>query len=265
MPKLQVISKEAHANKRWLRSTDHRFAENDIAVPLAASEVSQAMMAMPIAFVLSNDRYLPMAVMGLTPGKNLFVSVDGRWIGGYLPAAYKAHPFALANSEDGKQVLCIDEENVTISEISGEPFFGEDGNPAPAVTEILNFLSQVEGSRKLTEKACALLQEHGLFQPWAITLQGKDGQEAKKVEGLFRADEAALNKLPAETFAELRDAGALVLAYCQLLSMQHLPILGQLAEAHGKAAQRAQTQLPTQGKDLDLSFMSAGETFKFGG
>ena len=78
---------------------------------------------------------------------------------------------------------------------------------------------------------------------------------------MFQIDEAALNALPDEAFLELRRAGALLIAYGQLLSMQHLPLLGQLADAHAKAA----APLPTQGKDIDLSFLSEGEMFKFDG
>jgi len=89
-------------------------------------------------------------------------------------------------------------------------------------------------------------------------MQGDAGEQ--NVAGLFRIDEAALNQLPAEAFMELRDAGALLCAYCQLLSMQHLQTLGQLAQVHAKA----NAPLPTKNKkELDLSFLEGSETFKF--
>jgi len=61
----------------------------------------------------------------------------------------------------------------------------------------------------------------------------------------------------------LRDAGALLCAYCQLLSMQHLQTLGQLAAVHAKADAQAQAALPTKNGELDLSFLEGSETFKF--
>lgn len=262
MPNLQVISLEAHAQKKWLRSPDYRFAAADAALPLAVNEVTQAMMAMPLALVRRDEAYTLVALMGFVPGKNLFVARDGRWLARYVPAAYRAYPFALADAEGGQQVLCIDTAGGAVSDIAGEAFFGDDGKPAPAVAEVLNFLSQTETSRRAAQTLCARLQALQLIKPWALTLRGSHGEQ--QVAGLFCVDEEALNKLPAAEYVELRDSGVLVLAYCQLLSMQHVAILSQLAEAHAKA-DTAASELPTRGKDLDLSFMLAGDTFKFGG
>jgi len=92
-------------------------------------------------------------------------------------------------------------------------------------------------------------------------VQGDTVEQA--VEGLFRIDEAALNQLPADAFMELRDSGALVLAYCQLLSMQHLPVLGQLAQLHAQAEQKA--ALPTTpGGELNLEYLNNSGTISFG-
>ncbi len=101
------------------------------------------------------------------------------------------------------------------------------------------------------------MHKHQLIQPWPIKLQTTAGEQA--VEGLFRIDEAALNQLPAEALIELRNTGALLCAYCQLLSMQHLQTLGQLAAARAQA----QAALLTQNGELDLSFLNGSETLKF--
>jgi hypothetical protein len=105
------------------------------------------------------------------------------------------------------------------------------------------------------------LQKHQLIQHWPIKLQTTAGEQA--VEGLFRIDETALNQLPAEALLELRNTGALLCAYCQLLSMQHLQTFGQLAAAHAQADAKAQAALPTQNGELDLSFLNGSETLKF--
>ncbi len=258
MPNIQVISHSNYATKRWMRYTNYNFAAADALSPLVVQELPKAMLSMPIGFILAEDgTYKPVSIQGLEPGKNLFVALDGRWVGGYIPVAYRCYPFVIANTEDGQQVLCYNEDSGLLSDTEGELFFGEDEQPSKATIEVLNVLSQVVVNRVVTEKACAVLQKHNLIQPWLIKLQTPNGE--KTVEGLFRMDEAAMNKLSAEAFLELRDTGALTLAYCQLLSMQHLPLLGQLADAHAKAA----APLPTKGKDIDLSFLSDGDIFKF--
>jgi len=64
----------------------------------------------------------------------------------------------------------------------------------------------------------------------------------RRVHGLHSIAEAKLKALGAEALHRLHQAGALPLIYCQLLSMQHLPLLGKLAQAHAKAKAQAQAQ-----------------------
>jgi hypothetical protein len=258
MPNIQVISRSRHAAKRWMRPANYNFAVTDALSPLVAQELPKAMMSLTIGFIAAEGAFAPVAIQGLAPGKNLFVGLDGRWVGGYIPAVYRCYPFVLRNTEDGQEVMCINEDSGLLSDSQGEPFFGEDDQPSKAITDVLSLLNHVGTDSKVTRRICAVLQKHNLIQSWPLKLQFADGE--KIVEGLFRIDETAMNTLPAEAFMELRDTGALILAYCQLLSMQHLPLLGQLADIHTKAS----APLPMIGADLDLSFMSDGGSLSFG-
>lgn len=259
MPNFQAISLDRHANLRWQRYSSYAFAAQEAVIPLTAAEMPKAAMALPIGFIRQEDNFLPFAVLGLQPGRNLFVAADGRWIGKYIPAAFRSHPFRLAQTEDGQQVLCIDEDSGLVTTgAEGESFFTEDGKPSQAILDILNFLSQVEQSRLATIAACAALQKHNLIRPWPVTLKTEAGEQ--QVAGLFQIDEAALMALPADALVEVRDAGALPPAYCQLLSMQHLPILGQLATAQAQA----KANQPAPADELKLDFLNRGGTLSFG-
>jgi len=259
MSSLHPVSVSRHGSRRWQRYSSYAFAAGDAVCPLVAQELPKAAMSLPLAFVASGEEVVPVAVLGLQPGKNLFVAPDGRWLGGYVPAAYRGYPFALANTADGQQVLCIDEDSGLLVDGEGEAFFAEGDRPAAALNDVLNFLTQVAANRQATRHACALLREHGVVQPWPVRLQTAGGEQA--VAGLLRIDEAALNALPAGAFVALRDAGALSLAYCQLLSMQHLAQLGPLAQAHERAAQAV---APQPAAELDLEFLNQGGTISFG-
>jgi hypothetical protein len=241
------INKDTHATKRWLRPASYAFAAKDSMVPLVAAEFPRAMLALPIAFRAQGEAFVPVAVMGLRPGKNLLVAADGRWLASYVPALFRADPFRLLGSENGQQVLCIDEDRSPVTDgPEGEPFFDEGGQPGRALSNVLKLLGQVNASRDATARMCAGLQAHGLIQPWPITVKGQKGD--KHVEGLYRIDEAALNALQADALLELRDSGALKAAYCQLLSMQHLPVLGRLIRANAPGAHQ-----PAGEHDPDLS------------
>lgn len=267
MPNFQAISRERHATQRWQRYTNYTFAAADSVAGLVAAELPKAAMSLPIAFIEQGGAYVPAAVLGLQPGNNVFVTADWRWIGQYIPAAFRSYPFRLANTEDGQQVLCVDEDSGLIGDDSaGESFFAEDGQPSQAIRDILGFLTQIEQNRAVTAAACAVLQKHALIRPWSITVKTDAGEQ--QITGLFQIDEAALNQLPADALLEVRQAGALPIAYCQLLSMQHLPVLGQLTQAQNKAAtpaaEQALQQLAPNG-ELEIEFFNKGGTINFSG
>lgn len=259
------ISFSEFGQKRFRRYDSYAFAAQDAIVPLAVREMPRAAMVMPTAFVKADQGFVPVAVQGLAPGKNLFVAPDGRWVGRYVPAAYRGYPFVLANTQDGKQVLCFESTSGLLSDTEGEPFF--DGEqPTKAVNDILNFLNQVAVSRQATQRICAVLEAHQLIQPWPIKLnqEPRAGDEpmGRNIEGLFRIDEAALNKLDAAALHAVQQGGGLPLIFCQLLSMQHLPSLGQLATAYYEAEQHA--ALPkTEAGEIDLSFLADDTTISF--
>lgn len=261
MPNYQAIAPASHAALRWKRFDSYAFAAHEAVAPLVAQELPRACLHLPLAFIAQGEAFAPVAVLGLQPGQNLFVTPDGRWAGGYIPAAYRGHPFALAQTPDNQLVLCVDADSGLVSASEGELFFDKQGQPAQAVKDVLDFLQQVHANRPATQRLCAALQaEEGLIVPWPLTLKSDKGEQT--VQGLCRIDEAKLNALDSDALTRLHRAGALPIAYCQLLSMQHIQTLGRLAEAHTRATA---AQLPTTDSgDLDLEFLNKNGTISFG-
>lgn len=250
MPNIQPLTLEKHGSKRWLRNPSYAYAANDVVAPLVMAEIPTAAAALPIGFMLHEGACVPVAVLGLVPGQNLFVDSTGRWLGQYIPAFYRSYPFHLVPTDDGNHVLCIDESSGLITDgPQGEPLFTPDHKPVKAIADVLAFLGGINASRKATEGMCRVLQKHNLIQPWPLTLQ--TGNRERKVEGLMRIDEAALNALPAEAFLELRNTGALPMVYSQLLAMQNISMLSQLARAHAEVAPAVTSR--SLGDTLDFS------------
>jgi hypothetical protein len=232
-------------------------------VPLVGSELPRAVLHLPVAFMRHGDALQPFAIAGLEPGVNLFIAHDGTWTGGYVPAALRSRPFALLPLEDGRRLLCIDEQAGRVGPqqgASGRAFFSEDGKLSPALQPIMDLLSAVEENREATRQACLALEAHGLLIPWEIELKTDTG--LRRLEGLFRADEAKMNALPDDAFLQLRRSGAIPLAYAQLLSSPHVHALGQRASARLRALQQPMTPVTPAG-DLDLSFLERGDTLRF--
>jgi hypothetical protein len=261
---IKAITQQEHAQKRFKRYASYQFAATDAIIPLVVRELARASMVLPIAFAKHDNAFVLVAVQGLAAGKNLFVDPDGRWLGRYIPSAYRGYPFALLQAPDDRMVLCFDENSGLLSDNEGEPFFDGD-ETTQAIKDILNFLTQIASSRQTTEVLCALLDKHQLIQPWPIKLKNDDQDnesEGRSLEGLYRIDEAAFNKLDAESLYEFKQAGALPLIFCQLLSMQHLPALGELSKAHYDAEQQA-TLPKTEAGEIDMSFLADDTTISF--
>jgi hypothetical protein len=68
----------------------------------------------------------------------------------------------------------------------------------------------------------------------------------RPLEGLYRVNEKKVNELPAEALLALRNGNALLMAYVQMLSMQHIHQLGRMLEAMAIVKQR----MAAAGKDV---------------
>jgi hypothetical protein len=81
-------------------------------------------------------------------------------------------------------------------------------------------LGKLEKDRIMARKICAALNAAGVIEPWPV--QFEFNGESLSLAGLFRISETKLNALDPEVFAGLRVDGTLLVAYCQMISMQHL-------------------------------------------
>ena len=93
----------------------------------------------------------------------------------------------------------------------------------------------------------------GVIQPWPLQV-AHDGK-ATPVLGFFRIDEAALNALDDTAFLKLRRAGALQLAYLELLSTNQIAVFERLSVMQQQLSQAHQQQ--RQISSLDELFANA--------
>jgi len=203
---MQPLSTTTHAGKSFHSARNYQHAKTRTTVPLVISELPRAVPAFPVCFTVSRDKYILTALMGLKPDQNLFVAQEGKWRTSYIPAYLRAHPFYLAEAREGKQVVCVDENSGLISEAGGEPMFS-DGKPTQKMQQIIDFLQKIARERAVTDKACSVLNEFGLIEPW------------EGYGGLYRISEGKLKDLSGEAFIQLRDTGALKVMYGQLYSL----------------------------------------------
>ncbi len=255
---LTPLSPNSHRQHGWAGLSDFRFAAADTVTPLLLAELPSAAGVFPLAFVKLPDGLLHLVgVMGLLPRQNLLVDRQGRWLGAYIPASYRAFPFSLQRVSDDKQrlALCFNESSglmrATPDPARGETrFFDDEGKPVPQLQKALDFLQTCVGNAPLTQAAVRALDAVGVLQPWP------------EFKGLYRIDEPAFGQLNAEQLLALRDAYALPLAYAQLLSLPRMAALQRLL-AERQQAERQAAAKPDLGLAQQLYDADASDTIKF--
>jgi len=226
MANYQPLSPSTHADLRWNRDPALRFAAEFTTAVLTITELPRASLALPIAFVAQADSFSPVAILGFEKGKSLVCDPVKGWRSAFVPAVFATHPFKLGKSGE-QYLLCVDTESDQLSETAGEPIFEKDGQLGPKVQAVADLLKASERAYAGTRQACDLLKKAKVLRPWDITVKTDKGEV--KPAGLFQIDETALNAVPPEELAELRRTGGLMMAYCQLLSSQHLIAPGRVA------------------------------------
>lgn len=199
-------------------------------VPLTVDEFGLAAVCYPIIF--DTQSKTPLAVMGLRPGMNVFLSADGALDPEvYLPAFARRYPFLpiIAGGQqpqpapEGDRVLvCIDRAAKMISPQPEQPFF--DGEqPSRYTQEAIQFCKEFDTLGKRTQEFVKLMDEHGLFEltPLSLPRAKPDGTpgEPQKIGEYLRISEQKLNALPKETYLELRDRGVSAVMHAHLLSL----------------------------------------------
>lgn len=221
----EPLSPEMHG-KLGVKSMDgpFGFAKAGHAIPLTVGEFPLAAVTGPIIFV--GDDKLPIAVMGLNAGDNIFLRPDGLFEPGvYVPAYIRRYPFVFANDDTAKQmVLCIDRAaEFIVDKGYDQAFFEADGQPSQYTKNCIEFCNNFEIERQRTVSFVQILKDLDLFETKvaSFTPMNADGTqgEPQKIAEYFGVSEDKLNNLPLEKVAEIRANGALAQIYAHLLSL----------------------------------------------
>lgn len=236
------VSPVAHRDAGWKRPARYFFAAQDVVAPVVMAELSHLLTNMPLAFVHADEQapFQLVAVQSLQPGLNVYVAPDGRWLGQYIPAFYRAYPFRMMAIETTEQTaLCVDTSQgcfLNQADDKTTRLFSDDGEPTDSLKKTQALLEAFEKNRRLTSKRVEELNAAGVIEPWQVHLSQdddlNDAATTQPVRGLHRVNETALKTLPAETIKALTASGAMSLAYAQLLSEQRLQHVGRRYRLH---------------------------------
>ncbi|WP_341208380.1 SapC family protein [uncultured Sphingomonas sp.] len=219
---LEPLSSEVHANYKVQPSDTAPFLVNQHAIPVTVEEFPLIQRHMPIVFS-SGDDAIPIALMGLNEGVNVFISEEGRLIDDtiYVPAYIRRYPYMLARLRpDADELsLCFDPSSPTIGAFDEGDALFTDGQPSELTQNILKFNENFEQAAARTGQFMKEIKELDLLMEGEVTIQ-QDGIEQPFVyRGFQMIDEKKLSELRGDQLRKISQSGMLPLLYAHLFSL----------------------------------------------
>jgi hypothetical protein len=239
MPNFTAVSYDQHGQRRWKYPQNLSFASAQTTVPIIGSELAAVVPSTPLAFNRTGDRFSLIALLSLVPGQNLFIGPAGNWLAGYVPVTIRSYPFRLIKPEGAKDpILCIDETQGIVPEgQEGNKFFEDDGTISAELQKALDLQVMMEQSRVRTDAAVASLASADIIVPWHLIVKTENGDRV--VDDLYRIDENLMGQLPSDAFSQLRNDGALAIAYGQLFSAHQMGVFERLKRLQADLAPKS--------------------------
>lgn len=217
------VNKQRHAGWGIQGDGSFNFAKEVNSVPVTGVEFGAASNEFTIVFTKTNEGALPIAVLGVRSGENLFVDEAGKWLATYVPAFIRRYPFVFSTGDQGETLtLCLDEAYDGCHEDgTGERMFKEGGENTEYLEKVIAFLRDYQDHYQRTLWFGKKLEELDLLEPMGAQFNTPDGKKGS-LSGFFVVSRDKLKKLGAEQLAELVKNDALELIYLHLNSMQNL-------------------------------------------
>src|SRR3954469_6543869 len=216
---------------------------NAHAIPVTVDEFGLAQRHYPIVFSIG-DNPVPIALMGLNEGVNVFLDEDGRprEQGLYIPAYIRRYPFMLARlrPDTDELSLCFDPTADAVGDFEeGQALFDGD-QPSDATKAILQFCEQFESAGQRTGAFIEELKTSNLLMDGEVAIQPEGFEQPFIYRGFRMVDEDKLRDLRGDELRKMNQNGMLPLIFAHLFS------LSQMREVFGRQMQlgKAPVQVP---------------------
>jgi hypothetical protein len=219
---LEPLSSETHADWRVRQQDSAPFLVGQHAIPITTDEFPLVQRHMPIVFSVGDDA-IPLALMGLNEGVNVFMGDDGKLTetNFYVPAYVRRYPYMLARLRpDAEELsLCFDPTSEALGAYDeGEPLF-ENGQPSQVTKAILDFAEQFEQAGARTQAFMNELREQELLMDGEVTIQIDENQQPFVYRGFQMINEEKLAGLRGDQLRKMSQSGMLPLLYAHLFSL----------------------------------------------
>jgi hypothetical protein len=191
------------------------------AVPLTVEEFPQAGRHFPIIFA-SGENPVPLALMGLNEGINVFVDSAGTVAPGiYVPAYARRYPFLLAKltPDTSELSLCFDPGCGLIGPFpDGEALFAGT-EPTEATRNVLAFCEQFEQAGQRTQSFIDELTKHDLLMDGEAAIQQTGAEQPFVYRGFQMVNQEKLREMRGDVLRGWAQSGLLPLIYAHVFSL----------------------------------------------
>ena len=218
---LVPLSSVDHATWKTRTVESAPWLNDQHAVPLTVDEFASAQRNYPIIFS-SGEAPVPLALMGLNEGVNVFMGEDGRFTEQvYVPAYVRRYPFMLAKLRPDSDDLsvCFDPTAGAIGEFEEGDALFEDGQPTEATKQILSFCEQFEQAGQRTQAFMQELIANELLMDGEMSVQPDPDKPPFVYRGFQMVNEDKLRELRGDQLRKMNQSGLLPLVYAHLFSM----------------------------------------------
>lgn len=233
---LVPLSSSQHGKAKLIPQKLPEDRRNIHAVPLTVDEFVMAQRNYPIVFSL-DENPVPLALMGLNEGVNMFLEEGGLFEPGvYVPSYIRRWPFMLVRMRpDAEELsLCFDPTSGSVSEEGEGQALFTDNQPSETTKSILGFCEQFEQAGARTAAFVNELREHDLLTGGEVSIQPEGRPQPFVYGGFQMVAEEKLRDLRGDVLRKMNQSGLLPMIYAHLFSLSLIRDLFARQMAAGK-------------------------------
>lgn len=235
---IEPLNVSQHGKMHVRSATNMGEVARTHAIPVTVDEFTLVQRHYPIVFSIG-DSPIPMALMGLNEGTNVFLADDGRPLDPtlYIPAYIRRYPFLLARlrPDNDELSLCFDPASDAVGDFKdGEPLFSGE-SPSEATMAILQFCEQFEAAGQRTGAFIDDLKKSDLLMDGEVAIQPEGFDQPFVYRGFRMIDEEKLRELRGDELRKINQNGMLPLIYAHLFSLSQMRDVFARQMQQGKA------------------------------
>lgn len=234
---LMPLNSRDHASWRARTVDKASWLGNQHAIPLTVEEFPHAQRNYPIVFS-AGDNPVPLALMGLNEGVNVFFDEDGKPLGdAYIPAYIRRYPFLLAKlrPDADEMSLCFDPSSDILGDFKdGEALFAE-GQPSEHTKGVLEFCEKFEEAGARTQAFMNELIGADVLMDGEVAIQQNDRPDQPYIyRGFKMVNQEKLKEIDTEKLKAWHENGILPLIYAHLMSLDLMRVIFAKQAEQGK-------------------------------